>query len=215
MGVEFEIKFRLPSGGWPLFHTLQELGRFRLNSLSPLDVHDVYYDTAARELLHAGYGLRLRTSKGRTVATLKTLATVTAQGVHRRNEIETLLPTPTLRVQAWPPSRARDTLLQLIDTLPLEALFVIEQHRERKAVMQGGRFLAELFHDRVVVRVGHLTETWYELELERRLDADEEHLQEIAALLQREFGLHIERRSKFHRGLRLREQLDQTRLSSV
>lgn len=214
MGVEFEMKFRLPPGGWRPFRSLQELGRFRLDPLPALDVHDTYYDTAARELLHAGYGLRLRTSKGRTIVTLKTLATVTPQGVHRRNEIETLLPTPTLRVQAWPPSRARDTLLQLIDTLPLEELFVIEQHRERKAVMQNGRFLAELFHDQVVLRAGHLTETWYELELERRLDADEEHLQEIATILQQTFGLEIERRSKFHRGLRLREQLDQMRLSS-
>lgn len=214
MGVEFEVKFRLPSGGWRSFRSLQELGRFRLKPLPPIQVHDVYYDTAARELLHAGYGLRFRTSKGRTVATLKTLATVTPEGVQRRNEIEALLPSPTLHVHAWPPSRARDTLLQLIDTLPLEELFVIEQYRERKAVMQGGRFLAELFHDRVELRAGDLTETWYELEVERRLDADEEHLHEIATLLQQEFGLDIERRSKFHRGLKLRERLDLTRLSS-
>ena len=64
-----------------------ELAGFRLEPLGPVGLRDVYFDTAAGDLLRQGYSLRIREQKGRAQAQLRALrppASARASGISDR-----------------------------------------------------------------------------------------------------------------------------------
>ncbi len=199
--MEVEAKFSIPDES--AFQCLLEatsLGEFDLHEVSAAELHDTYLDTENGAVHAAGYAYRLRRRGQGYLATLKGLGGAEG-GIHRRVEQEVELAAP-LSPQDWPPSAARDLVLQLSGGEPLHALFTIEQTRLSRLVSKGGCSLAELSLDRVSVCQGDAVAGEYlELEVELLPEGTERDLTDLAAALLGKWGLAPEPRSKYERAL--------------
>jgi len=199
--LEIEAKFRIPDV--QTFQCLLEaatLAGFTLGPASAAELRDRYLDTAARALLAAGFACRLRRQGNRTLATLKGLGGA-AGAVHRRIELEVDLAEP-LPPADWPPSPARDLVLRVCGSEPLETLLELEQTRNSRWLHEGDRTVAELSLDRVAVRRDmQVIASYLELEAELVADGCEEDLTRLAAELQGRWGLVPNGQSKFERAL--------------
>ncbi|MEE8392224.1 MAG: CHAD domain-containing protein, partial [Anaerolineae bacterium] len=168
-------------------------------------VQDTYLDTTERLILAAGYACRQREQGDEGVlATLKGLGGV-EDAVHRREELQVLLPSGAPPVE-WPASPVRDRVLQLIGDAPLTPLFDLQQTRVVRQIKQGERLVAELSLDDVYLVAGGREHAYFELEVELAPSGTEADLAAVVACLQDEWGLEPERLSKFERALAFLEE---------
>lgn len=209
--MEFELKYRLRSE--QAFQQLlgaTALGAFRLEPGERLRVHDRYVDTESRTLLKAGYACRLRRESDlssrqqsdRHLATVKGLGDA-GGAFHRRLEYEIELPEPLLPLD-WPPSSARDLVLEHCGERPLLSLFDIKQERHRGHLYDQDRPVAELSLDRVSYCDGQ-EKMGSSLELEAELlpGGKRQDLDRLAAELDGRPDLVPQPHSKFEQGLAL------------
>lgn len=199
--MEIEAKFVLPDV--EILQRLQaadHLAGLALSEGRVKQLQDTYLDTTERVILTAGYACRQRKQDGeRVLMTLKGLGGV-ENAIHRREELETLLPSSAPPTE-WPASPARDRVLQLIGDAPLIPLFDLEQTRVVRQINQGERLVAELSLDDVHLVTGDREQTYFELEAELAPQGTEDELAAIVACLQDDWGLEPERLSKFERAL--------------
>ncbi len=200
--LEIEAKFVIPDA-----ETVQRLQA--VNHLAGLalaegrvkQVRDTYLDTPERAILAAGYACRRREQGGEGARmTLKGLGGV-QDAVHRREELEVLLPSGALPVEEWPAGPVRDRVIELIGDAPLIPLFDLEQTRVVRPMKQGERLVAELSLDDVHLAAGESEQAYFELEVELAPQGTEDELAVIATCLQEDWGLQPERLSKFERAL--------------
>ena len=200
--MEIEAKFGVPDQS--SLRGLQELDRlagFRVGEARVHEVRDVYLDTADRRILAAGYACRWRVMADKVIVTLKGLSP--GQGaVHRREELETVLPAdarpdPT----QWPPGTVRDRLLGWIGTELLCPLFELHQTRTIRPVLRDTVRVAEMSVDDVRVTAGGQTQAYLELEMELQPGGSTDDLATLVDLLTGDWGLVPEPRSKFERAL--------------
>jgi inorganic triphosphatase YgiF len=146
-----------------------------------------------------GLAARIRTSSGGRRLTLKSLARRGAGAVHRRLELEGDAGAGD-DPHVWPPSDARDRLLDEMGGDPLTALATIRQLRLQRDVAVGSS-VVELSLDEVQVAAqdGRL-HRWTELECELR-SGDEADLAVLGAVLVGRPGLEPARTSKLDRAL--------------
>lgn len=153
MALERELKYSSPEGVVP---ALQEL----LAALAPLGAGatelgarqqtDVYFDDPAGTVQGAGMALRIRTTGGARVATLKSRGSV-IDGVHERDEFEVALPPAAAGApQEWPAGFA--THLPHTDMSQLQPRMLISTLRHRFTLLQDGAPVAELAFDEVACR---------------------------------------------------------------
>lgn len=153
MALERELKYSSPDGVVPalanISAALAEVGA-EATDLGALTHVDVYFDDADRAVQRAGLALRVRSTGGSRVATLKSRGSV-MDGVHERDELEVALPSGTGPVPApWP--------AQFQAHLPGVALAALQPHmiittlRHRFTLLEGGVPVAELAFDEVVCR---------------------------------------------------------------
>jgi CHAD domain-containing protein len=201
--VEVEAKFSVPDE--QTFQRLlaaTTLAGLSLGKGTTDELHDRYLDTASGALQAAGYACRERRQGERYLATLKGLGSVSG-AVHRRVEHEVELAGP-LPPRDWPPSAARDLVLNLSGGKPLTLLLRIEQTRNQRPLVQGGEVVAELNLDRVhIYRGDALAATHLELEAELSHNGPETVLETLASELEEVWGLAPEGLSKFERGMKL------------
>jgi CHAD domain-containing protein len=209
--VEIEAKFRIRRE--EMFRQLLEvktLAGFSLGPVSIANLHDRYLDTGDRALQAGGYACRLRQVDGFTLATVKGLGEA-AGAIHRREEHEIELPEPQ-PPKKWPPSTARDAVLQLCGAERLSTLFEIKQTRHNRLLYDGNRRVAEASLDRIRILRGNTeSATFFEFEAEMLPDGCEKDLGRIATELQEVWGLLPESRSKYDRGLALENTEDGSR----
>jgi len=208
--MEVEAKFVLPDG--ETFRRLKEidhLAGFALSKGRTRQVGDTYIDTAERTILAAGYACRQRTLDGSILVTLKGLEGVEG-AVHRREELEVALPSPQPPSQ-WPPSPVRDRVLQLIGDTPLAPLVALQQTRTVRLMSDGQRPVAELSLDQVHLGAEGRELSYFELEVELGAEGTEDDLGTIVGVLQDEWELSPQRRSKFERALAFSEKARQTK----
>ncbi len=207
--MEVEAKFAVPDARtFQRLQAIEHLADFSLSQGQVKQVRDTYLDTAKRAILASGYACRQRTENADSVAreasrsvliTLKGLRG--AEGaVHRREELEVFLPSEQPPAH-WPESPARDLVLQLTGDAPLIPLFGLEQTRVVRPISRGERPVAEFSLDRVRVVVEGREQTYLELEIELAPTGTEDDLCELVNVLQDEWRLVPQVRSKFERAL--------------
>lgn len=214
--MEVEAKFKIPNGKvHRRLSRLQDLAGYSLAPLDRVQVTDRYYDTPEGHLLAANIFCRLRNQNGQILVTLKGLGGVDG-AVHRRAEHEVELPSPVLEPALWPPSTARDLVMELTAGAPLQPLVDLKQIRMKRDLMDGERRVAELTVDEVRASFGRRASRYYELEVELGPEGTEADLVRVATALQGEHGLTPESCSKFELALReRRKQLPRQRMAAA
>jgi inorganic triphosphatase YgiF len=204
--MEIEATFVLPDmDAFRRLQTIDRLAGFALSVGRVKQVRDTYLDTAGRVILRAGYACRRREQSEGVLITLKGLGG--AQGaIHRREELEVLMPSDLLPAQ-WPHSPVRERVLQLIGPAPLLPLFELRQTRTARGITQGARRVAELSLDDVRMTAGNREQVYLEMEVELKPHGTEDDLSAIVACLRDEWQLKSEPLSKFGRALAFLETL--------
>lgn len=204
--LEVELKF-LAEGPRPLDRLARAntLGDAHLGEPETYDELDRYLDTAGLRLAAARWACRLRTSRGRTIVSLKGPSQPVSNdedALHRRPELEgpaTDQPAPP----AWPRSAARDRLLDLSVGQPLVERLALAQRRTEREVVVDGSAVATLSLDHVrVVRHGQQRGELWSVELEQRAGATAD-LDALAAALRAVDGLAPDPLTKLEHALRL------------
>ena len=175
------------------------LGEYRLETTEEQHVTDHYLDTGDRDIQEGGYAFRVREKNGIWLLTLKGLGT-TESAIHRREEYEVEIQSD-MTPQQWPDSPARDLVFSLTRSQPLFELFVIRQHRTLCKVYRGERPVGELSLDVVDMGSFGQQERTYEVEVELESHGTIEDLQVLDEILQNNYGLRPETRSKFERAM--------------
>jgi len=151
--IESELKF-WAAGERPLqtLAAAATLGPAELGPPRPVDELDHYVDTADLRLGAVRWACRIRERDGRTILSLKGPAEHGAgEAVHRRPELEGVAG-PRLDPATWPPSAARDLLVDLSGGAPLLERFTLAQHRTERTVTWAGAPVGLLSLDRSRVR---------------------------------------------------------------
>lgn len=200
--MEIEAKFAIPDTA--TFERLMQaptLAGMQVGPVSHKPVHDRYLDTADRRFMRHGFACRVRDKGDGWLATLKGLGA--GEGaLHRRTELEAILPAGELSVQDWPAGEAREVALALSAGQPLELVFEIWQQRNVRLLRSqpGDDPVIELSLD--VVRLdGEDSVPWFELEGELLPAGSVQQLEALVETLTGQWGLVPESRSKFERGL--------------
>ena len=170
-GEEIELKFRVRDAAagerWLLATGIGELvaGGKRATTVT---LDDRYVDTLDGRCAAAGYAVRLRTGATGTLVSVKGLAREDGPGgAVRRTELEGPAD-PAAHPSEWPPSDARDLVVELVGAAALIERVAIRQVR-RKRMLKAPAGRAELSLDAVeVLHAGRVVGTWDELELELR-----------------------------------------------
>lgn len=153
--MEIELKYRARDDGvLERLAAVPTLGPATLDPPRTFDELDRYLDTADGQLAAARWACRLRTRDGRTVISLKGPAAVERAGdpraLHRRPELEGPA-TSAIDPAAWPPSEARDRLLELARGGVLGERLALAQQRTERAVQLDGARVGTLSLDRADV----------------------------------------------------------------
>jgi CHAD domain-containing protein len=149
-------------------------------------MEDTYVDTASGRVRAARWAARFRRIDGTTSITVKGLARRGAGATHSRSELEGLAD-PTLPPAAWPPSAARDRLIEIVGEEPLGPLVTIEQRR-RQRDFANDQVAVEVSLDRVVTRAdGRVADRSNVLEIELKSGDSAELARLGVELVQRAF----------------------------
>lgn len=206
--METEAKFHVTDPSvFKSLVALSHLGPYTLQVVPQAeDQLNTYYDTADERLRSAYYGLRLREVEGDSVVTLKGPGWVEG-GVHQRGEWE--VEAQDHDPKTWPASEVKAKVLHLIGDRPLQPFCTITTNRQHILAIRHGQAVAEISLDSSTVTVGHLQESFYEVEIELILAGNRSDLDALMAALQAQnLPLMPENRSKLEHGLAL---LDQSR----
>ena len=197
--MEIEAKYTTSRSVFEKLLKVDALGEYRLEAVEEQLITDHYLDTGDRDIQKGGYAFRVREKNGRWLLTLKGLG-VTESAIHRREEYEVEIQSD-MSPEQWPDSQARDLVFSLTRSQPLVELFVIRQHRTLYKVFRDKRLVGELSLDVVDMGSFGQQERTYEVEVELESDGTLEDLQVLNDILQSNYNLRPETRSKFERAL--------------
>ncbi|HTE66934.1 MAG TPA: CYTH domain-containing protein [Candidatus Binatia bacterium] len=147
--LESELKYRAETDATlEALASPPDLGPATLGPANTVEETDRYLDTEGRDLARARWACRLRTREGRTFLSLKGPSQhAPGAALHLRPELEGPAnddPDPA----SWPPSPARDLLLELTGGAPLSERLALAQRRIEREVAVGGRRVGLLSLDR-------------------------------------------------------------------
>lgn len=197
--MEIEAKYTTSRFVFDKLLKVDSLGEYRLETMEEQLITDHYLDTGDRDIQKGGYAFRVREKNGRWLLTVKGLGK-TESAIHQREEYEVEIQSD-LSPQQWPDSPARDLVFSLTRSQPLVELFVIRQHRTLRRVFRDERFVGELSLDVVDMGSFGQQERTYEVEIELESYGTLEDLQVLDEILQSNYDLRPETRSKFERAL--------------
>ena len=201
--VEVELKYRVGElAAAERLLAAESLGPFAggAGRARSTQMEDRYVDTADGALGRAGFAVRLRQSRGKTIVSVKSLTRSDGPGGSvRREEFEG----PADRVGAavdWPASDARALVLEHAGDAPLVELVTVRQLR-RKRQLKSAQSRVELSLDEVdVVSRGRIVDRFVELEAELT-KGDEGELEALGAALDAEPTLRRAMTSKLEAAL--------------
>ncbi len=208
--VEAELKY-LALSERPLreLEMAEMLGPARLGVASTVAELDRYLDTVDLRLAAAHWACRVRSREGKTIVSLKGPAEHRPGDLlHLRPEVEGPADS-TLEAPAWPPSPARDQLLDMTAGAALLERFSLEQDRTERDVTIDGTRIGDLSLDRVRVALGGIEigrMEVVELELHPAALARGLDHEALSMALAAVHGLLPDPRSKFERALAMLPQ---------
>ncbi len=205
--LESELKFRADDAAALLrLAVASTLGAARLGAATTVPELDRYLDTAELRLAAAGWACRVRTRGGHAGLSLKGPAQhARGEFLHKRPELDGPVAAGDDPL-GWPPSAARDRLLEMTGGRPIRERFTLDQLRTEREVTVGARRAGVLSLDRVTVRhagtaVGDLYVV--ELELDPAAIAAGLDPQPLAAALNAEDGLRPDEKTKLAHALEM------------
>ena len=207
MAVEVEARFSA-TGPAPLAHLagMPSLGSATLGPATTFDEIDHYLDTDAGALAAVRWACRLRSRGSTVIVSLKGPPAGDGAGwLHRRPEVEGPA-SDNLGPDSWPPSEARQRLLELSGGAPLQERFRLLQQRTERSVSIDGRQIGTLSLDEVrVERMQTRAGTFHVVELELLDDESTGRaaLHDLAATLGEVPGLAPEPYTKLEHALDL------------
>jgi inorganic triphosphatase YgiF len=183
----------------------ERLGPATLGPIDAADEVDRYLDTADGRLATAGWACRLRSRGAGWRVSLKGPPRHAGGGspawLHEREEIEGPA-TEAADPAAWPPSKARDRLIEIAGDAPMMEIVRLLQRRRERAVLVDGGHRGILSVDAVtVVREGREVGRLRVVELELPTGLERTALDPLAAALGGVEGLAPDPRSKLERAL--------------
>jgi len=164
--VEVELKYHVGdlAIGERLLAAERLAGFLPIGEIRVAEHDDTYLDTADGRLEAQRIGVRLRAEGGQTILTVKSPGSVSG-AVRRREELEGPAD-PATPPASWPPSAARDRLIELVGDAPLREVVTIRQYRrKRDFATEEASVELSLDEARIVVD-GHTVERFTELEAE-------------------------------------------------
>ena len=201
--MEIEVKFAVPDvAALERLETVPDLAGYGLDAGERRHDRDTFLDTTDRRFLAGGYYLRRRETSGGVRLTLKQIVS-DASGVLRREELEARVAADAPPAE-WQPGELRERVLAISGDATPEPFLRLSQERLARRVFDGGREVAELSLDRVLLD-GAGEHHWFEAEIELRADGTEDDLSRLTAALRRVGPLQPEARSKFARALEVAE----------
>lgn len=217
--MEVEAKFIIPER-----ETVERLGRIvRLGTFVPgqerIDhIHDVYLDTANRDLYGHGLACRRREGKAGSALEIKGLGQA-EHAVHERQEYTlALAPGEPISPALWPDEGIWSELRLLVGQQKLETLFVVDQVRSVRELSDGRRVVADMSIDEAEIRAQDRRRSFVVLEIELKGEGTRDDLAALVKHLTETWMLVPDASSKFEHGLNLIEgdadqaEADQPRL---
>jgi triphosphatase len=164
-------------------------------------LHNIYFDTAGRELAKRGMALRLRKSGRQWIQTFK-CGGGSDGGLHLRDEFENVVRTPVLDLAALAATPAAALFADADFLAGLAPAFVTRFRRTTWIVTLAPGETAELALDQGEVTAGAASTPISEVEIEL-LEGDPAHLFDFARRLLADVPLRLENVTKAERGYRL------------
>ncbi len=164
-------------------------------------LHNIYFDTAKRDLARRGMALRLRKSGRQWIQTFK-CGGGSDGGLHLRDEFETVVRSPVLDLAALAATPAAALFADPGFLAQLGPAFVTRFRRTMWIVALAPGETAELALDQGQVTAGTASTPISEVEIEL-LEGDPSHLFDFARRLLAEVPLRLENVTKAERGYRL------------
>lgn len=160
---------------------------------------DTFLDTEHREIMAAGYYLRVRRVEGEqgSWVTIKSLGGFEG-GTHRREEHVCFLP-EGISVLECPNSHIRDMIFEFTAGHDLLPLLSLKQKRIIRKVKSGAKTVAETCLDRVILDSNGRRKQFNEFEVELKAEGTAEDLKYIREFLLKHFKLSESPYSKFER----------------
>jgi CHAD domain-containing protein len=212
--MEVEAKFTIPDQDTiKRLKSIVRLGPFAIAPGQPdyQHVQDRYFDTPQRTLEQNRYACRVRHHDGQRIVTVKGLGNVDG-AIHQRVEHEFVLPDSAdvddiaigcIRPQTWPQNETRDLILPLVEDKPLNILFVVEQERIVRNLVEKDQFVAQLSIDQIHIQAHQTQQSFWVLEVELTEKGTLDQLRSLSDHLMQTWGLRAEPRSKFDLGIAL------------
>ena len=175
----------------------------------------IYYDTEDRSLRKLGITLRVRSEGPTAFCTAKWGGTVNG-AVHAREEVNVPVPVekasevPEVSLLAGTPIAG--TLKEAAEKSPLVPLLEMKFDRSRRRLIYD-RNVIELAVDRGDIITPYGTAPILELELEHYAGPDPLAVLELGEIVAEKYGLTLETRSKYSRGLQLLKESAETEKS--
>ena len=165
----------------------------------------IYYDNAERSLRKLGITLRVRSEGATAFATVKWGGNVSG-AVHAREEVN--IPVPIAEASDVPDASlfsgtpVGDKIREAAEASPLLPLLVMQFERSRRRIVYDRNYI-ELAVDRGDIVTPYGTCPIRELELEHYAGPDPLAVLELGEIAAERYGLELEPRSKYARGLKL------------
>jgi len=204
MSVERELKYSLIDDDFPVKYELEPLftkAGYRLVA-DGLKLHtDHYFDDARGRIQHAGWALRIRLSKNKKLACLKSQGDL-SDGVHTRQEIEAEY-SGTLAEQNWP--AVIQTKLLGLTFYDLTETLILDCQRTNYRVFKDFELLATLSFDLVKASTAQQERSvsFKELEIEAAQNTRQETLLKITDLVSQTVSINANSSHKLERALSL------------
>lgn len=208
MGTEIELKLAIAPEDAPRLRRSETLKAAAQGRPVTRTLHNIYFDTAERDLASRGMALRLRKSGRRWIQTFK-CGGGSDGGLHLRDEYETAVATPALDFAALALTPAAPLFANPEFAARVNAAFVTRFRRTTWIVTLAPGETAELALDQGEVMAGLASTPISEIEIEL-LVGDPGRLFAFAHRLLAEVPLRLENVTKAERGYRLLAPVDAT-----
>jgi triphosphatase len=201
MATEIELKLAIAPDDVPRLRRSEILKTAAAGKPVTRTLHNIYFDTATRDLAKRGMALRLRKSGRQWIQTFK-CGGGSDGGLHLRDEFENVVRSPTLDLAALAATPAAALFADTDFVARLGPAFVTRFRRTTWIVALAPGATAELALDQGQVTAGAASTPISEVEIEL-LEGDPARLFDFAQRLLVEVPLRLENVTKAERGYRL------------
>lgn len=206
MSLEQEIKLQVTQAESLLLHEIDWLKNRLTQDVYQQHLLSTYFDTADKDLMHFGVGLRLRQIGEQWLQTVKCSGQANA-GLHERQEWEHVLVAPEFDIERLAETAIAPLLKQEKVWNAIQPVFTTEFERDVWLLALDNDTVVELAYDRGEVRAGDKQAVIHEIELELK-QGEIDICQKLADQLKAALPLEYSNTSKAGVGYKLSQGIE-------